>query len=39
MSLKSTPTRYGSVAIAIHWTSAIAIVATFALGLTGGRYD
>jgi len=33
MSLTSTPTRYGAVAIAIHWTSAIAIVATFGLGL------
>ena len=33
MTLKSTPTRYGAVAIAIHWTSAIAIVATFGLGL------
>lgn len=33
MPIKSTPTRYGTVAIAIHWTSAIAIVGTFALGL------
>ena len=33
MSIKSTPARYGAVAIAIHWTSAIAIVATFSLGL------
>lgn len=33
MGLKSTPTRYGAVAIAVHWTSAIAIVATFGLGL------
>jgi cytochrome b561 len=33
MSIKSTPTRYGSVAIAIHWTSAIAVAGTFALGL------
>lgn len=33
MSLKSTTTRYGAVAIAIHWTSAIAIVATFTFGL------
>jgi cytochrome b561 len=33
MSIKSTPTRYGTVAIAIHWTSAIAVVATFGLGL------
>ena len=33
MSLKSTPTRYGMVAILIHWTSAVAIAATFGLGL------
>jgi cytochrome b561 len=33
MTLKSTSARYGSVAIAIHWTSAIAIAATFGLGL------
>lgn len=33
MGLNSTPTRYGAVAIAIHWTSALGIVATFGLGL------
>jgi cytochrome b561 len=33
MSLKSTPTRYGSVAIAIHWTSALVIVFAFIGGL------
>jgi cytochrome b561 len=33
MSLKSTPTRYGSVAIAIHWSSALAVILTFAAGL------
>jgi len=32
MALKSTPTRYGSVAIAIHWTSAVAVILTFAAG-------
>jgi cytochrome b561 len=32
MSLKSTPARYGSVAILIHWSSALAIVLTFAAG-------
>jgi cytochrome b561 len=32
MSAKSTSSRYGSVAIAIHWTSAVAVVLTF----TGG---
>ena len=32
MSTKSTPTRYGSVAIAIHWSSAIAVILTFAAG-------
>jgi cytochrome b561 len=33
MGLKSTSTQYGSVAIAIHWTSAIAVVLTFIAGL------
>jgi cytochrome b561 len=33
MSLKSTPSRYGTVAVAIHWTSALGIVVAFALGL------
>ncbi len=33
MSMKSTSTRYGSVAIAIHWTSAAAVVLAFAAGL------
>ena len=33
MSLKSTSDRYGSVAIAIHWISAAAIIALFATGL------
>jgi cytochrome b561 len=33
MSLKSTPDRYGSVAIAIHWLSALAVVMAFAGGL------
>jgi cytochrome b561 len=33
MSLKSTPNRYGSVAIAIHWLSAVAVVMAFAAGL------
>lgn len=33
MSSKSTPTRYGSVAIAIHWSSALAVVLAFAAGL------
>src|SRR5690606_20175311 len=32
MTVKSTATRYGSVAIAIHWASAIAIVATIVMG-------
>jgi cytochrome b561 len=32
MSRKSTSTRYGSVAVAIHWTSAAAIVLAFAAG-------
>lgn len=33
MSLKSTPTRYGSVAIAMHWLTALLIVLLFATGL------
>ena len=37
MSAKSTPDRYGSVAIAIHWSSAIAIVVVFILGLTAAN--
>ena len=32
MSLKSTSTRYGSMAIAIHWASALAVILTFAAG-------
>jgi cytochrome b561 len=32
MPVKSTPTRYGSVAIAIHWLSALAVILTFAAG-------
>jgi cytochrome b561 len=32
MSLKSTSTRYGSVAIAIHWASALAVILTFIAG-------
>lgn len=33
MSSKSTSTRYGSVAIAIHWSSATAVVLAFIAGL------
>lgn len=33
MSLKSTPGRYGSMAIALHWLSAALIIAAIALGL------
>ena len=32
MSLKSTPNRYGRVAVAIHWSSAVAIVLTWIAG-------
>lgn len=32
MSLKSTSTQYGSVAIAIHWASALAVILTFIAG-------
>jgi cytochrome b561 len=34
MGTKSTSSQYGSVAIAIHWTSAIAVILTFAAGFT-----
>jgi cytochrome b561 len=39
MSLKSTSSHYGSVAIAIHWTSAAAIVFTFAAGLAAANIE
>lgn len=32
MGLKSTPTRYGTVAIAIHWVSALAVLALLVSG-------
>ena len=32
MPAKSTATKYGSVAIAIHWTSALAVILTFGAG-------
>lgn len=32
MTLKSTPTQYGRVAIAIHWASALAVILAFAAG-------
>ena len=34
MSSKSTSTRYGSVAIAIHWSSAIAVILTWLVGFS-----
>lgn len=34
MPVKSTPTRYGSVAIAIHWSSALAIILTWMAGFS-----
>jgi len=37
MSLKSSPTRYGGVAIAIHWLTAIAILGMLASGLTAAN--
>ncbi len=33
MPLRSTPTRYGSVAVSIHWLTALLIVLLFATGL------
>ena len=32
MAVKSTSNRYGSVAIAIHWSSAMAVILTFVAG-------
>src|ERR1700759_1739926 len=32
MSVKSTPTRYGSVAVAIHWSSALAVILAWCAG-------
>lgn len=37
MSLKSSPTRYGPVAIAIHWLTAIAIIAMLGTGLAAAN--
>ena len=34
MSTKSTSTQYGSVAIAIHWASALAVILAFAAGFS-----
>jgi cytochrome b561 len=40
MTIKSSATRYGSVAIAIHWITALLIVALFATGLlAAGQAD
>jgi cytochrome b561 len=40
MSLKSSPTRYGAVAMAIHWLTALLIFALFATGLlAAGQAD
>ncbi len=39
MSLKSTATRYGAVAIAIHWISALVILAALAGGLIMDRTE
>ena len=37
MQLKSTPTRYGAIAIAIHWVTALAIIGLLASGLIMDR--
>jgi cytochrome b561 len=37
MTIKSSPARYGSVAITIHWASALAVILTFAAGFTVGE--
>ncbi len=37
MSAKSSPTRYGSVAIAIHWTSAAGVILAYGAGITAAN--
>lgn len=37
MSLKSSPTRYGGMAIALHWTTAAAVIALLASGLVAAN--
>ena len=37
MSTKSTSTQYGSVAILIHWTSALAVILAFAAGFVAAN--
>ncbi|WP_186767045.1 cytochrome b [Devosia ginsengisoli] len=39
MPLTSSPTRYGSVAIAIHWITALAILGMLASGLTAANTE
>lgn len=39
MTLKSSPTRYGGMAIALHWTSAAAVIALLASGLVAGNIE
>lgn len=39
MPLKSTPERYGTVAIALHWGTAVLIVALLFLGLSAANAD
>lgn len=39
MSLKSTPARYGRVAIAIHWSSALAVVLAFLAGRAAANME
>lgn len=37
MALKSTPTRYGSVVIMVHWLSALVIIALIISGVNRGK--
>ena len=39
MSIKSRPDRYGSVAIAIHWSSALAVILAFLAGRAAANMD
>ena len=39
MSLRSTPAKYGSVAVSIHWLSAIAVILMLISGLAMDRND
>ncbi|HCO56031.1 MAG TPA: cytochrome B, partial [Pelagibacterium sp.] len=39
MSLKSTPDRYGTIAIVVHWVTALLVLALIVLGLNAADAD